>query len=196
MPRNIAVLVFDGFADWEPAFALTGLRRWGQRTVTAVGFDRRPIVSMGGLRVLPDQDIGALRPDTTELLLIPGGDMWTEEYPASRLESTMALLTEGGTHIAAICAATVALARGGQLRGRRHTSNGAAFLRLHAPEYETPDLYVDALAVTDSGVITASGLGAIEFAHEIFAALGIFDESERQRYLDLYRHARATKEES
>jgi len=196
MPRNIAVLVFDGFADWEPAFALTGLRRWGRRTVTAVGFDRRPILSMGGLRVVPDEDIGALRPGTTELLLLPGGDMWTAEYPASRLESTMALLTEGGTQIAAICAATVALARGGQLRGRRHTSNSAAFLRLHAPGYETPDLYADELAVTDGGIITASGLAAIEFAHEIFAALGIFDESERRRYLALYRHPSPAREES
>lgn len=34
--KSIAVLVFDGFADWEPAFALTGLRRWGKREVITI----------------------------------------------------------------------------------------------------------------------------------------------------------------
>src|SRR6185312_89886 len=38
MSRRVAILVFDGFADWEPAYALTGLRRWGGRSVTSVGF--------------------------------------------------------------------------------------------------------------------------------------------------------------
>ena len=50
----VAVLVFDGFADWEPAFALTGLRQWARVPVTTVGYDTQPILSMGGLRVLPD----------------------------------------------------------------------------------------------------------------------------------------------
>lgn len=187
----VAVLVFDGFADWEPAFALTGLRRWGKQTVVTFGYDRAPITSMGGLRVAPDRALGELAPATTRLLLLPGGDVWQERYPAEQLHPLLATLAADGVPIAAICGATIALARAGLLRGRRHTSNGPAFLREHAPGYETPALYVDALAVRDRGVISANGLGAVEFAREIFAELGVFGEADLRRYEDMYRHGRA-----
>jgi putative intracellular protease/amidase len=187
MTRNIAVLVFDGFADWEPAFALSGLRRWGGRSVLSVGYDRGAVVSMGGLRVEPDDVLESVTPAATELLLLPGGDRWLEAYPAARIERSLATLVAAGVTVAAICAATVAVARAGLLRGRRHTSNGSLFLRRYAPGYETSELYVEALAVSDDGVITASGLGAVEFAHEIFAALGVFGAADLARYLDMYR---------
>ena len=45
MARVVALLVFDGFADWEPAFALTGLRRWGGKTVATAGFPMRSMVT-------------------------------------------------------------------------------------------------------------------------------------------------------
>jgi putative intracellular protease/amidase len=185
--RSIAVLVFNGFADWEPAYALTGARRWGRRSVTAVGYDRTTVVSMGGLRVEPEAVLERVTPATTELLLLPGGDTWLDAYPASRLERVLGELTAASVPVGAICAATVAVARAGLLSGRRHTSNGAAYLQRHAPGYETPALYVETLAVSDSGVITASGLGAVEFAREIFAALGIFKESDLAAFVDMYR---------
>jgi putative intracellular protease/amidase len=194
MARNIAVLIFDGFADWEPAFALSGLRRWGGRAVQSVGYDRGSVVSMGGLRVEPDDVLESVTPATTELLLLPGGDVWLEGYPASRVERSLAALVAGGVIVAAICAATVAVARAGLLRGRRHTSNGSLFLRRHAPGYETPALYAETLAVSDEGVITASGLGAVEFAQEIFAALGVFGADDLARYADMYRRGHAPPE--
>jgi hypothetical protein len=79
MRNTSAVLVFDGFADWEPAFALTGLRRWG----------RRP-------------------------------------------------------------------------------------------------------AVTDRGVISASGIGAVEFAREIFAALHVLSADDLRLFVQMYRNGRHT----
>lgn len=190
MPPVVAVLVFDGFADWEPAFALTGLRRWGNYAVVAVGYDRTTITSMGGLRVVPDRtldDLGSLEP---RLVLLPGGDMWRDGYPVDRLEPVLATLRTRQVPIAGICAATIALARAGLFRGRRHTSNGRAFLREHAPGYETADGYVEDLAVRDSGVISANGLGAVEFAGEIFAELGVFGAADLRRYHDMYRHGR------
>jgi len=47
--RAIHVLVFDGFADWEPVYALAELRRWGKRAVRVVGFTSAPVVSVGGV---------------------------------------------------------------------------------------------------------------------------------------------------
>lgn len=195
MTRSITLLVFDGFADWEPAYALTGARRWGGRSVTTVGYDRKAVVSMGGLRVEPADRLESVTPATTELLLLPGGDAWLETYPTARLERVLADLAAAHVPIAAICGATVAVARAGLLRGRRHTSNGSAFLARHALAYETPALYEHTLAVSDSGIITASGLGAVEFAREIFATLGIFGESDLAAFVEMYRGGRSSSSE-
>ena len=56
------LLVFDGFADWEPAFALAELRRSGGLEVVTVGFTAAPVRSMGGIRVLPDLALAAVDP--------------------------------------------------------------------------------------------------------------------------------------
>jgi putative intracellular protease/amidase len=185
------VLVFDGFADWEPAFALTGLRRWAAKTVTAVGYDREPVTSMGGLRVVPDQALGDLQAPETELLILPGGDVWAAGYPAASLHAVLTTLRAAGVPIATICGATIAAARAGLFRGRRHTSNGRSFLLRHAPGYDDAAMYVESeLAVTDDGVISASGLGAVEFAREIFAALGVFSADERRLFIEMYREGR------
>jgi putative intracellular protease/amidase len=59
--RAIHVVVFDGFADWEPAYALAELRRWGKRDVVTTGFTSEAVTSMGGLRVLPDRTLSEVR---------------------------------------------------------------------------------------------------------------------------------------
>jgi hypothetical protein len=67
----VHVLVFDGFADWEPAFALAELRRTGGLDVVTVGFTEAEVRSMGGLRVMPDRSLAGLSPSAVRLLLLP-----------------------------------------------------------------------------------------------------------------------------
>jgi putative intracellular protease/amidase len=141
---------------------------------------------MGGLTVIPDRALKDL--DAVELLLLPGGNLWEEGYPADRLEPILHKLEAESIPIAGICAATIALARAGLFRGRRHTSNGRDFLQHYAPGYETPDTYVDSsLAVADRGVISASGLGAVEFAAEIFTTLRAFNDEAIAQFRTMYR---------
>lgn len=183
---STAVLIFEGFADWEPSYALTGLREWGKRSVTTYGYDLSPVRSMGGLHVIPDGVLEDL--DDVDLLLLPGGNMWEQGYPATRLAPILHRLVERTIPVAGICGATVALARAGLFRDRRHTSNGRDFLARSAPNYETPSKYVDdRLAVADRGVISASGLGAVAFAAEIFTTLGAFDEKTVAQYRAMHR---------
>jgi putative intracellular protease/amidase len=183
---STAVLVFEGFADWEPSYALTGLRRWGKRSVTTYGYSLSPITSMGGLRVTPDRVLEDL--DAPELLLLPGGEMWEQGYPADRLDPILGHLAANSIPIAGICAATVALARAGLFRDHRHTSNGRDFLSHYAPNYETSSMYVDAaLAVADRGIISASGLGAVEFAAEIFTTLRALPDEAIAQFRAMYR---------
>jgi putative intracellular protease/amidase len=141
---------------------------------------------MGGLQVIPDRALEDL--DAVDLLLLPGGNMWEQGYPADRLDPVLRRLVAESIPVAGICAATVALARAGLFRDRRHTSNGRDFLAHYAPNYETPSMYVDdSLAVADRGVISASGFGAVEFAAEIFTALGAFDDKTIAQFRAMYR---------
>src|ERR671914_2891036 len=166
----IHVLVFDGFADWEPSYALAELRRSGHHEVVSVGFTGDEVTSMGGLRVRPDRALANVRADDVRLLILPGGDMWEREdaYPRAQLEALIGELLAAGRPVAAICGATVAMARAGLLDDRRHTSNGLGYLSEMAPAYRGSPLYDQALAVRDRGLVTASGLGSVDFARAIF----------------------------
>jgi putative intracellular protease/amidase len=188
----VHMLVPEGLADWEPGYALAGLRNWGKVPVRTVGFTRDPVTTMGGVRILPDLALAELRSDgeAVRLLLIPGGDLWEGDYPAPLLDPVLQELEAARVPIAAICGATVAVARAGLLRGRRHTSNAPDYLARLAPDATDPAEYVDLPAVRDRGVITASGLAPVEFAYEVFAELGVFAADELAAFLELYKHGR------
>ena len=189
--RAVHVIFFEGFADWEPAHALAELRRYGKRQVRSVGFTASPVVSMGGLRVTPDTTLDVVEPREVELLLLPGGDMWQgDQYDAARISALVRDLLEADTPVAAICGATVALARAGVLDDRRHTSNAPDYLTEFAPAYRGRDYYVTELAVRDRHVVTASGLGSVDFAREIFADLDVFSGEQREMWFDLFKHAK------
>ncbi|HET6579220.1 MAG TPA: type 1 glutamine amidotransferase family protein [Gemmatimonadales bacterium] len=190
MTPAVHVLVFDGFADWEPAFALAELRRSGGLDVVTLGFSSAPVRSMGGLRVVPDRSLSDADPATVRLLILPGGDLWEGEYPRGELEAVLTTLHQAGVPVAAICGATVALARAGWLDDHAHTSNELGYLERLVPEYAGASRYVDALAVRDRGLITASGVGPTEFAREIFEELQIFSAAERPVWYHLFKHGR------
>jgi putative intracellular protease/amidase len=183
----VHVLVFDGFADWEPSFALSQIRQTGAADVVSVGLSQHPVRSMGGLTVLPDVTIEQVAPEQVRLFLLPGGDQWEGSGPDPRVTQLLNATMDVGGPVAAICGATVGIARAGLLRGRKHTSNGLDYLRQQVPDYQSDADYVDLLAVRDRGLITASGLGALEFAREIFAELGVFSESDLALWFRLFK---------
>jgi putative intracellular protease/amidase len=189
--RSIHVVVFDGFADWEPAHALAELRRWGKRSVRTVGFTSAAVVSMGGLRVLPDLTLADVAIADVEMLLLPGGDMWERGmYPRAELESLITRLVATETPVAAICGATLALGRAHVLDERRHTSNMRSYLPTHVPEYAGASHYVDVPAVRDTHVITASGLAPVDFAREVFAELQIFNAQNEALWYSMFKDGR------
>lgn len=188
--RAVHMLVFDGFADWEPAYALAELRRWGKRKVVVIGFDENPVISMGGLRVVPDRALANVEATDVELLILPGGDLWEGEYPRAALDALLNALISAAVPVAAICGGTLAVARAGLLNDRRHTSNMPVYLREHVQDYSGTARYEAELAVNDRGVITASGLGPVEFARAIFKELGVFSASDEQLWFDMFKHGR------
>jgi len=187
----IHVVIFDGFADWEPAYALAELRRWGKRTVRTVGFTSTPVVSMGGMRVAPDLTLDTVEIDDVELLLLPGGDLWEGgTYPHAPLEALITRLVELDRPVAAICAGTLALGRAGVLDTRQHTSNMRDYLPMHVRNYVGASHYVEAPAVRDQHVITATGLAPVDFARQIFVELRIFNAADEALWYTMFRHGR------
>jgi putative intracellular protease/amidase len=191
MPQKaVYVLVVDGFADWEPAHAVAELRRNANYRVESVGLSRAPVESMGGIRVLPSKTLAEIEPEDVAILILPGGDRWEMEPMEPEIEATLKRLDAQHIPIAAICGATVAIARADLLHGRRHTSNGLAYLKSHVPGYAEAGNYVDAPAVRDRGLITASGLADVEFARELFEELEVLSPEDRAAWAEVFRSGR------
>jgi putative intracellular protease/amidase len=188
--KAVYLLVVPGFADWEPAHALAELRRHGGYRVEVVGLTSEPVESMGGLRVQPSRSIADIDLADVAVFILPGGDRWESSELEPELAALLRALDSADIPLAAICGATVAIARAGLLRGRRHTSNGRSYLRDHVPGYGGGAEYVEAPAVRDRGLITASGLADVEFAAELFNELEVLSESERAVWTDLFRSGR------
>lgn len=188
--KAVYLLVVDGFADWEPAHAVAELRRHGQYRVESVGLTSAVVESMGGIRVLPSTIVTKVDPSDVAALILPGGDRWENSPVEPELEQLLNDLDSRGTPIAAICAATVVIARLGLLRGRRHTSNGLEYLGSQVPGYAEAANYVDSPAVRDRGLITASGLGDVEFARELFEELNVLSAEDRAAWATIFRSAR------
>lgn len=187
MKEKVYVFVFDGFADWEPAHALCGVAMSGKQHVVTVGLTLQPIRSMGGLKVVPDTTVEQVSHEEAALFMLPGGHLWEQgsSPPVIRL---LQQCQARNVPVAAICAATLEVARAGLTKGVRHTSNALDYLKGTLPGYADEDYYVDAPAVRDGGLITASGVASTEFAREVFRTLGSFSDDKIDAWFDLYKH--------
>lgn len=114
-----------------------------------------------------------VRPSESSLLILPGADLWDAGDDLAPFARKAREFLDAGVPVAAICGATVGLAREGLLDDREHTS--AVSFYLAATGYGGGERYVDADAVTDRGLITAGPTEPVAFAREIFRLLGVYD---------------------
>jgi putative intracellular protease/amidase len=185
--KTAYVLLRSGYADWEPASALAELRRTFGFSVRTVGLTSETVVSMGGLRVIPDLTLSEFEPESADILILPGGESWTErEVP--EISKAAQIMVSLSRPVAAICAATLALAYAGLLDEHSHTSNGATFIGKYVPKYRGEKLYQPSPSVSDRFVITANGLAPFAFAAEIFRALAPERKHDIETYEKLYSH--------
>jgi len=188
MQSKAYMLIFDGLADWEPALTLCEITKSGKFDVVTVGFSERPVITMGGYKVSPDIIIDAMKLEEAAVFIMPGGEMW-EQGPHEKMITLIQKLHAKGVAIAAICGATLEVARAGLTHGIRHTSNSKGYLKAMIPDYGDDDFYVDKLAIADKNLITASGLGSVEFACEIVRQLNIYTSEEIQELYDMFKNA-------
>lgn len=194
--RNVYLYVFDGMADWEASFAIAGINnpRFQQHParyrVVTVGPTRQPVTTMGGLRISPEICLAEVDPARAALLILPGGDAWESGGNREVVELARVFFVES-VPIAAICGATLALACAGMLDDFHHTGNSREYLA--ATGYRGDKFYCDVPAITDEGVITASGTAPLEFAREIFRVLHIYSESSLDAWYALFKFGDASR---
>jgi putative intracellular protease/amidase len=189
---TIFLYVTDTLADWEIAFLTAELysKRFfaDKKTdckIVKTGITDKPVTTMGGMKIIPDRtvDDSVLKDD--DILVLPGADTWLSPLHDRILEIAVKRIQEG-LPVAAICGATAGLARTGVLNSRKHTSNDVLFLKQVVPSYTGERLYVQAPAVSERNLVTASGQAPIQFAYEILKLLNVFRPDTLEAWKNLY----------
>lgn len=191
--RKVYMYVFDTMSDWEVGYLTAELNtgRYFKKglkplKVITVGIDKNPIVTMGGLKVLPEITIDELNIESNDLLILPGGNTWTSIGHEKILEKSKEAL-EQGSIVAAICGATLGLAKTGLLDFRNHTSNDLEFLKMVIPSYSGEKYYKMEAAVNDENLVTASGISPLEFTFQVLKILEVFESESLNSWLNLYK---------
>lgn len=176
MPK-IAIVLTNGYADWECAFINgIGSAYYGIETVN-VAPDNDEIISQGGLRTIPDDTLENVKPSNFDMLILCGGTIWETDKAPEIGALALSFLTQN-KHVAAICGGTLALANAGILDNKRHTSNALEYLAGNSKTYKGSAHYQDGTAaVSSDNVITAAGVSPVQFSAAVFRAMGIDEKA-------------------
>ncbi len=190
--RFAYLYAFDGMADWEYGFLAAELNtgryfmeRGARLEFKAASLGPGPVRTMGGLRLLPDILLDEVEASACSLLILPGGDSWLDPMHAPAIDKARAFLKEG-IPVAAICGATLALAQAGMLDDRAHTSNDLGYLKAVCPGYRGEAHYSGEPALSDRGLITASGIAPVEFTRCLLESLGLAAAGTLDAWFGLY----------
>jgi putative intracellular protease/amidase len=192
----VHLFVFDTMADWEAAFAIAGINNPqfqlapGRYRVTTVGVSREIVTTIGGVRVQPEMVLSDISPDASAMLILPGGQSWESGSNMEAIDKAREFVV-AGVPVAAICAATLALARAGLLDDRQHTSNAPEYLI--ASGYRGAGHYQHVPARTDGNMITAAGVAPVDFAYEIFKLLNLYSATALEAWYALFKNGDASK---
>jgi putative intracellular protease/amidase len=187
------IALYNNLADWEIGYLLVELRtgRFTGRPwkIVSAAESREPITSLGGLSIVPDMLLDDLDPADSNLLILPGADVW-EAGGGTAFAAAATRFLDAGVPVAAICGATAGLARAGLLDKRRHTSAAAGYLM--ATGYAGGDFYVDERAVVDGDLITAGPQSPVQFACATLRRLGLATDRTLEAYEGVFHRADVT----
>ena len=176
MGKEILFVLLNDFADWESAYIAPNLNcgiepgSECKYIVKTLSLTKDPVISLGGFRVIPDYDLNSL-PDNYAGLILIGGMKWFTPQ-TEQLVPIIKDAIKNNKLVAGICNASVFLGKYGFLNNLNHTSNGLDYLKEFAgADYTGEEHYINKPAVRDRNIVTASGLGTLEFCREILLAL-------------------------
>lgn len=187
---TVHLAVYDNLIDSEIGHLLVELRSGrftGKRfEVVTVAESGKPIMTMAGVRTVPDMLLSDLDPAESDLLVMAGAEMW-DAGGGGAFAAAAARFLGADVPVAAICGATAGLARAGLLDQRDHTSASPEYLQ--ATGYAGGDRYIDERAVVDGELVTAGPQSPVQFARATLEHLRLMSEGTLQAYEDLFHSA-------
>ncbi len=193
MKQNILFVLLNEYTDWEGAFLATALHvgvipggevKYEVHTVAPT---LEAIRSIGGFRTLPDYSFENMPKDYAALVLI-GGNCWD----SSEAELAAPLVQEAldkDKIVGAICNGASFLCSHGFLNNVKHTGNGLDQLKHWGGEKYTNEAgYVEAQAVNDKKIVTANGVGHLEFTREMLLLLKANCPEQIDKWYDFYKN--------
>jgi putative intracellular protease/amidase len=161
--KRALIVMYPNFEETEYGVPRAFLEELGV-TVTVACLTSEVVVGGEGNKVQPDVTLSTVRGDDYDVVILPGGEVDTDDPEAHRV---IREATAAGRLVAAICRGPLSLAKAGVLEGKRATA---------AYPYTLPELgaiYTGNTVERDGLIVTAKGPGdARRFAQAIAAALG------------------------
>lgn len=188
--KEVLLLLTDHWADWEASYAIAEINSTGKYSVKTISVDSNPKISIGGLRTEIDYTVNQYQCfDSLAMLILPGGFSWGE-HSYQEIADFVAKVHEASVPIAAICGATIFLAKHGFLDHTKHTGDELDYFmeQLKGQDYKGQTNFVSTQLVADNGYITANETAALEFAREIFHVLEIDTSDEIDAWYDKFKH--------
>ena len=164
--KRVLVPLAEGFEELEAVTIIDMLRRAGIEVVVAA-LAGNPVHGSHGIALTADASLEDVSEQEFDLIALLGGMPGAANLRDDRrVGAIIQRLYDSGRRVAAICAAPMALAAAGVLKGRRATS----FPGVLDPAADMT--LVDEPVVVDGRVITSRGPGtALDFALELVAQL-------------------------
>ena len=180
MKQKVLFILLNEYTDWEGAFLSTALHV-GVTPGSEIKYEVRTVAptldairSIGGFNTLPDYSFEDMPKDALEAELVT--PLVQEALDKNKI-------------IGAICNGASFLCSHGFLNNVKHTGNGLDQLKLWGGEkYTNEEGYVEAQAVSDGNIVTANGLGHLEFTREMLLLLKANSPEKIAMWYDFYKN--------
>ena len=193
MKQKVLFILLNEYTDWEGAFLSTALHvgvipsgeiKYEVHTIAPTSDAVR---SIGGFRTLPDYSFENMPKDYAALVLI-GGNRW-DSPEAELFVPLVREALDKGKIIGAICNGASFLCSHGFLNNVKHTGNGLDQLKKWGDiVYTNAENYVEAQAVSDKNIVTAKGIGYLEFTREMLLLLEANTPENIASWYDFYKN--------
>lgn len=184
--KKILYVILEQWADWELAYISSAVNMLGGGKLEnkTVSLTKDTLLSIGGVKCLPDYDLQSVPSDYDALILI-GGMSWRNEN-AMQIKPLIDACIKKDKVLGAICDACRFLGSVGALNGAKHTANDLNELKQYSA-YTNEQGFVHRQAVSDNKIITANGTAALEFAQEILKALSVASDEQIKGWYDFHK---------
>ena len=184
--KKILYVILEQWADWELAYisSAVNLLGGGKFENKTVSLTKDTVLSIGGVKCLPDYDIQSV-PSEYDALILIGGMSWHNEN-AMKIKPLIDDCIKNGKVLGAICDACRFLGFVGALNSAKHTANDLNELKQYSA-YTNEQGFIHRQAVSDNNVITANGTAALEFAREVLKALSVASDEQINGWYDFHK---------